>query len=79
MSFRCDICDTPQETGTKPIVIVAEDRVRHYENKYRRNHKTVTVKSKGWEIVKEKRVCADCNIAEAMPDENGGLDAFDDN
>jgi hypothetical protein len=39
----------------------------------------VTVRSTGWEIVKELKVCTDCNVAAGMPDENDGLDAFDDN
>ena len=60
MSFKCDECGKAQDTGTKPITVIAEDRVQHYENRYRRNYKTVTVNSTGWEIVKEKKVCAEC-------------------
>lgn len=60
MSFRCEVCGEPQDAGTKPVNLLVESRDRQYENKYRRENKTVTVKSHGWEIVKELRVCNNC-------------------
>jgi len=79
MSFRCDICEKPQDTGVKPISFIADDRVAHYENTYRRGYKDVKVSSVGWEIVKEQKVCQPCFDAAGMPDEDEGLDSFDDN
>lgn len=49
MSFRCDDCGAAQVAGTKPVKRVS--RIRE---------KTYVGGGHGWEIAKEKALCAPC-------------------
>ena len=65
MSFKCEICNEAQATGTKVIPVVTARRPQEYENEVIREDnngrdKRIQIESSGLEIVKEKRSCASC-------------------
>ena len=67
MSFRCDNCGKPQLTGTQPIKIVTKTREKEYPERYKEIPNSKPIKfdngGKGWETVKEEKLCASCAMA----------------
>ncbi len=55
MSFRCQTCNEVGTNRVRPIVVVTELRRVFYPSP------SFGDKIPGWEIVKEKRVCATCS------------------
>lgn len=49
MSYRCQVCNDAQPPNVRPIVVVTAVREKEYFEGGR-----------GWEIVKESRVCEPC-------------------
>jgi rubredoxin len=69
MSFRCELCNKAQETGTNVQFVTVERRPQFYTNqlKYEDDNgkiRTREVNSEGWEIVKEKKACPECATAQ---------------
>jgi len=71
--FRCEYCNELSKLGEKSYTIVIEKRPKIYHVEYTkiivkrrpgkgRRKKKIHVKkvTKGWEIVRELRVCLDC-------------------
>jgi len=65
MSYRCQGCNRVQPNNTKPETVVLEKRLREYVNRVKKVQEDervieIEVKSSGWEIVREKKVCPGC-------------------
>jgi len=59
MSFICEQCSNVQPCGSKPKKIVIQKKEKIYP--IRMYEKTIIDNGgKGWEIVKEIKVCEDC-------------------
>lgn len=46
MSFRCDLCGAPQESGSKPTRVVTRKRDRVYPKREKANPKRITYRIK---------------------------------
>lgn len=68
--FRCDQCleiTRPHESMNR---IVVDKRDKSYHNKIRSEDPFTPKKetiTKGWEIVREKKLCPTCNALNALP------------
>lgn len=66
MSFRCDICGEPQETGVQPSKVVMKTRRKEYAERWKQVPHGKPIKidkgGQGREIVEEKMVCPSCLI-----------------
>ena len=64
LAWRCDFCGESQDSGTKPNMIVTEERPQSYINwkteEVNGKKKKVRIDSTGWEIVLEKKACKEC-------------------
>lgn len=64
MSFRCDRCGEVQERGVQPLKTVTKTRKKLYPERYKQGQdgKPILIDAggKGWEVVKEEMLCADC-------------------
>jgi len=59
--FKCQVCKTVSKANVGQKTIVLEKRERTYKNVHmNEDDKPVTKYSKGWEIVKEAKVCQAC-------------------
>lgn len=58
--FICQSCKAQSKAGEGQTKLVTDFRKKTYENLIKRGKKTFTVKSEGFEIVKEIAVCAPC-------------------
>lgn len=52
MSFRCEFCSSPQETGVSPVKVVTKIRKRGGAGAF---------EAVGTEIAEEKNACKDCS------------------
>ena len=59
MSFKCELCDKQQPTGSNPVKIVTEKRHKEYQPIKNRDGEVVKTPT-GWEIVKEINCCFKC-------------------
>ena len=59
--FRCQKCNRQSDKGEKPTMVVVETRPKSYEVKHRINRKDVYKTYHGTEIVKELKVCGECD------------------
>ncbi len=60
--FECDECHDVQKSHTPEIKFISEKRPRIYEKRIvDKNGYTQFKHSRGWEIVKESRLCASCH------------------
>jgi len=72
VSFNCGKCGKTTKARQKETKIVTAKRDREYDCKRRTEKGTVAFTTKGWEIVKEIRICPDCAIVGGLtPSENG--------
>lgn len=61
MSFRCQHCNTVQESGTIPHKTVTEQRMKIYPKRYSNDGETVLDQGgKGLETVSEIDLCDKC-------------------
>jgi DNA-directed RNA polymerase subunit M/transcription elongation factor TFIIS len=58
--YNCDKCGRPSPSGKKQLTRVVKSRKKTYINAA-----TERVEGKGWEIVKEKKLCKKCFDAAA--------------
>lgn len=71
MSFRCDFCEFPQETGVSPVRVVTKTRERGGVGAY---------EARGTEIAEEKNACKTCaeGVTTEMLSPEPVLDAVQD-
>lgn len=63
--YRCQRCKSQSKVGEKQIKVTSETRKKTYENHIRKGKKVFTIKSEGFEIVKELKLCTACSQTQA--------------